>query len=264
MLERLIGGVVGAILTALLMAWAARAFPPPRSLGPGPTLEELAPRYGKWEALFIAVYMVSWAPVTYVLWWLLDALSDFNARTLGPAEIVLTADPWFWVLPAFFVALVLPGAPLTWLARRLLGPRFAEYDRYLVLKHNMDYARANRIAFRIAGWGSALAVFLGLNWYVLVRDDALVVNRLLAVVEDVHPYSEVRRILTAPEFIAPNGSVKVRREYLVTFADSGTWSTMGLPREQTAEQKAALLRIVSDRSAVPVEEIPLFEKYALW
>ena len=264
MAERIIGGVAAAILTALVMAWLARAFPPPRTIGPGPALEELAPRYQKWEVLFIVVYMVSWAPVTFVLWWLLDALSDFNGRTLGPAVIILTADPWFWALPAFFVALVLPGAPLTWLARRVLGPRFAEYERYLVLKHHMDYARANRLAFRVIGWGSALAVFLGLNWYVLVRDDALVVNRLLTVTEDVHPYAGVRSIVTAPKLVAPNGNVVSRREFLVTFADGGTWSTQGLPREQTAEQKAALVREVSERSGVAVEEIPLFEKYALW
>ena len=264
MLERIIGGVAAALLTALAMAWLARTFPPPRTLGPGPALEELAPRYLKWETLFVVAYMVSWAPVTYALWWLLNALSDLNAGTLGPAAIILTADPWFWALPAFFVALVLPGAPLTWLARRLLGPRFAEYERYLVLKHNMDYARANRLAFRVMGWGSALAVFLGLNWYVLVRDDALVVNRLLAVTEDAYPYAAIRSIVTAPKLVPPSGDTVSRREFLVTFADGATWSTQGLPREQTEEQKAALIRSVSERAGVPVEEIALFEKNALW
>lgn len=263
MLTQFAGALAAALITGLAMAWVARAFPS-RDITEGPTLEQLAPRYGKWEALFIVVYMASWAPVTFVAWLLLRALAGWNAAALGPADFVLTADPVFWVLPAFFLALVLPGAPLTWLARRLLGARFAEYDRYLVLKHGYDYARANRAALRVVGWGCAAAVFLGLNWYVLVRDDALVVNRLLAVTDDVHPYGDIRSIRTAPRLIAPNGSVKERREWLVTFADGATWSTSGLPGDLDEAQKAALIRPIAARAGVAVEEIPVFEKYALW
>jgi len=264
-LEHVLGGAAAALLTAVLMTWVARAFPLRPGLGQGPTLEELAPKYAKWEGVFVAIYIVSWAPVTYGLWLLLQQLSDWNATTLGPAEILITADPWFWTLPAFFLALVLPGAPLTWLAHRLLGPRFAEYDRYLSLKHRMDWARANRVALQVTGWGCALAIFLGLNWYVLVRADALVINRLLGVTEDVHPWASFRSIRTAPRFVAPNGSVKQRRQWLVTFEDGTTWSTLGgLPREQTAAQTAALIAALSARARLPVEEIPVFEKYALW
>lgn len=264
MLVQLLGAVAAAVLTALAMHWAMHAFPSRPDPGEGATLEELAPRYGKWEGLFVSLYLASWVPVTYVLWRLLRALADWNASLLGPADFVLTAEPLFWLLPAFFAALVLPGAPLTWLARRMLGPRFAEYDRYLVLKHRYDYARANRAALRVTGWGCALAVFLGLDWYVLVRDDALVVNGLVAVTDEVRPYADIRSIRTASRFIAPNGSVKERREWLVTFADGGTWSTFGLPAEQTELQKAAMVGSISARAGVTVEEIAVFEKYALW
>jgi MFS family permease len=257
------GAIAAAIVVPIAMALLARRFPPTIAIRPETSLEALKPKFSKWETGLTVLYMALWVPVTGAIWLPLQAASGFVAQLLGPADFRITPGPIFWFIPAFFLALAVAALPATRIAKRLLGERFTEYETYLQLKHKMDFARVNRLACIAIGWLVAIAVALGLNWYVLIRSDAFVLNSLLSLQEVVHPYSDIQALQTAPQFIAPNGNMVRRREFLIRFKDGSTWSTKDLPVTLSQSEKRAMLERVSERSGVPIEELRGFGKWVL-
>jgi hypothetical protein len=252
-----------AALVPLTLALLGKAFPAKGSDFAGCSLEALAPVYRKWELLFVALYMIFWAPVTYAIWVPLEALARWHTGLLPAAQMTLTVDPMFWLLPALFLSLVVSAAPLIWIAKLLLGQRYREYEKYIALKVKYDVDRVSRLLIGVVGIGSGILVFLALNWYVLVLEDAVVVNRLLGLSEDYYHYADIRQIRTAPRLTAPNGNVVSRREFVVTLIDGRTWSTNYLPmtRGKPKDQelvKRELIQVVSERSGVPIEEVKIF------
>lgn len=258
-----IGAMAAAIAVPIVMAFLAKAFPAKTKAPSDASLESLKPRYAKWELGLTFLYIALWAPVTAAIWVPLQKAADWNAQLLAPADYRVTPEPAFWFIPAFFLALVVAAIPATWIAKRLLGSKFNEYETYLQLKHRLDYARVNRLACWVVGWLVAIAVALGLNWYVVIRSDALVVNSLIGLTEIVYPFSDVQTIQTAPQLIAPNGNVVQRREFLVTFGSGGTWSTNALPTKLSESEKRSMVQFISDRSGTAIEEIDVFDKWVL-
>jgi hypothetical protein len=51
-----------------------------------------------------------------------------------------------------------------------------------------------------------------------------------------------------------------RREYLVIFSDGRRWSTTFIPSDPDPETKRNFIRMISDRSGKPIEEVTLFSK----
>lgn len=257
------GAIAAAIVVPIAMALLARRFPPPVAVRPEASLEALKPRFAKWESRLTYLYLALSVPVTGAIWLPLQAASGFVAELLGPADFRLTPGPVFWFIPAFFLALVVSALPVTVIARRLLGEQYTEYETYLQLKHKMDLARVNRLTCLATGWLVAIAVALLLNWYILIRTDAFVLNSLFSLQEVVHPYSDVQALQTAPQFIGPGGNIVRRREFLIRFNDGSTWSTQQLPVTLSPAEKRAMVERVSALSGVPIEELKGFGKGAL-
>lgn len=258
-----VGAIAAAIVVPIAMALLAKAFPPTVAASPTSSLESLRPRFSKWEVRLTFLYMALWAPTTAAMWVPIQAMSDFVAHLLGPAEFRITPAPTFWLLPALFLALAVAALPASWIAKRLLGAEFQDYETYIQLKHRIDFARINRLACVGIGSLVAVVVALGLNWYVLVRSDALVLNPLFGVREIVRPYSDIQAIQTAPRFVAPIGNVVSKREFLIRFRDGSTWSTRNLPADLSQSEKRAMLEAVSNLSGIPIEELQGFGKWAL-
>lgn len=257
------GALAATITVPIAMALLAKAFPAKSSPQSAATLESLKRKYAKWENRLKFVYLALWVPVTAAIWLPLQTISDWHGQLLSPAESRITPGPIFWFIPAFFLALVLSAMPLAWLTKKWLGPNFHEYETYIRLKTKYDIDRVNRSLYWIVGVLFTLAVFLGLDWYVLVRADALVVNPLLGFGETVHPYTDVITIQTAPRLIAPNGNIVWRREFVVRFRDGQTWSTNSIPANMREAEKRELATLISKRSGTPIEEIAVFQKDAL-
>jgi hypothetical protein len=51
-----------------------------------------------------------------------------------------------------------------------------------------------------------------------------------------------------------------RREYVVIFNDGRRWSTTFIPSDPDPETKRKFIRMISDRSGKPIEEVALFAK----
>lgn len=95
---------------------------------------------------------------------------------------------------------------------------------------------------------------------MLITNEEIVLNRLLGVTEERHPISSIVGIRTAPELIARNGKVVQRREYVVAFAEGRQWSTSSLPADLDEAEKGVVVRGLSEKSGIPIEEVQQFQR----
>ena len=255
-----LGALAASIAVPIALALLARLLPASTTDSAGPTLEELRPKYKKWDEGLTVLFLVLCAPITLALARGLQWLSARHAELLPPAEIILTAMPAYWYLPALFLSLLCALQIVTWMSILLLKDRYKELERYATLKSGTNLAKATRLVVVAIALPSAVAIFLGLNWYVLVTEDELVVNRLLSVSEDRYPIKRIESIRTAPRLIAPNGNVVHRREYVVRFPNGGFWSTDWSPANLDDEAKRMIIGSLSRKSGVPIREVDVFKR----
>jgi hypothetical protein len=254
-------GALGAAIAVALLT----KFLPAKRVVQAETAPLAAGRdFTRWERGLTLAYVLLWFPIAAAVWFLLVTLVDWHTALLPPAEVRITPDGLAWATPSLFAAIGLAAFPADWIARALLRADYPRYQAYYRAKHSYDVDRANRGAFGFIGVLFCAAVALGLNWYVLVRNDALVVNPLLGFRDVVMPYADVQAIQTAPRLTAPNGNIVTRREYLVKFRGGTFWTTNNLMAEIADGEKNRIASFISERSGIPVEEIPLFTKEALY
>jgi hypothetical protein len=245
------------------MAILAKAFPAKIKPDSESTLSDLEPKYKKWEQRLNFVYLLCWIPTTTAIWLTLKSLSDWHAQLLPAAQFKITTGSIFWLIPSFFLALAISVIPASWIAKKWLGPFFHEYEIYYRLKHAFDVERVNRLAYWFVGCSSGVAIFLGLNWYILVNANSLVVNPIFSTTEREHLFTDIESIQTAPRLIAPNGNVVSRREFLIRFRGGHDWTTMNLPTNLRLKEKRNVVQFISKSSGIHVDEISVFTKDAL-
>lgn len=260
----------GAVVTAavaltvpLALRGLAWLFPAPPAPDVGATLEELRPRYQGLETALGFGALAACAPVGYGLWHALRGLAALRAALLPPAEVVWVATPYYWAVPAIFLAIGLAIPIGTALERLVLRGRLAEYLAYQRLKWGMDASRVSRLLLAVVGTLCAGLVFLGLDWSVRLERDVLVLNRYLSVGDERFAIADVAEIRTAPALVAPNGNRVYRREWVVRFAGGRSWTTNNLLSETPPEEKARLIAALAERSGVAVEEVEVLGREEL-
>jgi hypothetical protein len=260
-----IGAIAASISVPIVMVLLAKAFPA-KVLDPASAKSDLAaltPKYRKWEIAFSVCYIVAWIPCTLLIWVVFLGLARWHSSLLSDADFKLTTDPVFYLLPAFFLTLIVSVKPIVWIAKSVLQSRYLEYETYTCLKTKFDSSRVGPLLNWGVGTACGIAVFIALNWYVLIRQDALIIHGALAVQEDRYSYADVRTIRTAPALIAPNGNTVYRREFVATFANGRILSTSTLLSELTESRKRALMQLISARSNIPIQEIAVFQRSEL-
>jgi hypothetical protein len=91
-----LGALAASIGVPIVLALLARLFPASTADSTGETLEDLRPRYQKWETRLGVLYLILCAPIALALWAALRRLSSWHATLLPPAAITLTAMPIYW------------------------------------------------------------------------------------------------------------------------------------------------------------------------
>lgn len=257
------GAIAAAIAVPLTMRALARLFPAKTTPAVGISPEDLLARYRKWELGFALAMLVVVVPVGFLLWFGLRALGSAHASLLPSAEIQWVTGRYYWAIPALFLAITLMLPLFTWVARRLLGERYAEYMAYQQLRSGMDVVRVANMLCTSVAIASAVFIFLGLDWSVRVEPDGLVVNRYLGVGEERYAFADVRAIRTAPALIAPNGNRVPRREFVVVLDGGRSWSTNNVLSDTSLQEKQRLAAILCERSGVRVEEVEVLRNEEL-
>ena len=147
-----------AIAIPIVLWWLARRYPAPQLSAQGPSLQELAPKYAKWELMIVLAYIALWAPVSAAIYAPLHLAARWRGAAMqqDPDTFVFFHDGAALWLPAFFMGLLACGIILTPVLKRLLNERYTEYERYNALKSGFDQRRVLK-GFTI-GISSAFAV----------------------------------------------------------------------------------------------------------
>ncbi len=249
-----------AVAIPLAMRLLAKLFPAKPTAAAAPSFDALAAKYRRWDGILAVMILAVAAPASFVLYRLLVWIANWCAGLLPRADMVLAPiTPAYWFLPALMLGLLCGIVVALGIVRRLLGERNSEYEAYWARASKMDSVKANRVVMEVCAGLCAMLIFLGLRTYVLVSGDALIVNGYFSLGETRYHLADIRKIETAPRFIAPNGDTVARREYVVTFADGRRWTT-DIAADPDQATKRALVQLLSRRSGVPVEELAVFPR----
>jgi len=255
------GAAVTLIWLPIMYSLLRKLFPaqaaPPSGLPP----EELKAKYRKWVNMLGVLMFLTGVLLSIGLWFAMSALAKWSAQQL-PSAVVTFAPitPRYWAVPALLLGLVCGGMAAMWIVRSVLGARYGEFLDYWCQSSGMNSVRANVFVFQVSAALCVGLVSLGLRAHVQLRDDALVVNGIFSTREVHYPLADVQSIETSGRFVAPNGILVSRREYVVLFSDGRRWSTMFIPSDPDADTKSQFIRMIADRSGKPIEEVALFAK----
>jgi hypothetical protein len=255
------GAAVALIWLPIMFALLRRLFPAWPAPSSGLPLAELKAKYSKWVSMLGVLMFVTGVLFSVGLWFAMGALARWSAHQL-PSALVTFAPitPRYWAVPALLLGLVCGGMAAMWIVRQLLGARYGEFLDYWCQSSGMNSVRANVFVFEVCAALCVILVSLGLRAHVQLTNDALVVNGIFSPSEVRYPLADIQTIESSGRFVAPNGILVSRREYVVIFSDGRRWSTTFIPSDPDPEAKRSFMRMVSARSGKPIEEVALFAK----
>ncbi len=255
------GAAVTLIWLPIMFALLRRLFPARPAPSSGMPLTELKAKYRKWINMLGLLMFLTGVLFSVGLWFAMSGLADWSAHQLPPAVVTFApVTPRYWAVPALLLGLVCGGMAAIWLVRGLLGARYGEFLDYWCQSSGMNSVRANVFVFQVCAALCVGLISLGLRAHVQLTDDTLVVNGIFSTSEARYPLADVQSIETSSRFVAPNGKLVLRREYVVIFSDGRRWSTTFIPSDPDQESKRQFMRMISDRSGKPIEEVALFAK----
>lgn len=259
-------GALTSLLTALtiplvfwLLAWK---YPAPQLRAEGASLEELWPKYRKWEFIALVAYMALWFPVSAAIYWPLHVIVRWRAEAMQDSAntFVFFVDGAALWIPSFFMALLLAGVLLTPAIKFLLKERYAEYERYAALRFGFDQNRVMKGFGIVITSAFVVAVLALFDAYFVASETELRVNPLLGL-ERRYVYADVSEIMTAPALVAPNGNTVHRRVYLLRFNDGTSYTTDDMPEyELGSRSRTLLIQSIVQRSGISPKEKAVFER----
>lgn len=257
-----VGTLLTAIAVPIVFWWLARKYPAPQLSAKGPSLEELWPKYRKWEWIILIAYFALWLPVSAAIYGPLHLVAGWRAESMQdtPDTFVFFVDGAALWLPAFFMALLLCGVILTPALKVVLKERYAEYERYAALRFGFDQNRVMKGFGITISLAFVIAVIALFDTYVVASPSELRVNGLLGF-ERRYSYSEISEVVTAPALIAPNGNTVHRRVYLLKFSDGYSYSTDNMPEDELRNRtRRVFIQTVLKRSGLSPNEKAVFER----
>jgi hypothetical protein len=253
----LIGALAASIGVPIAFLVLRRLFPVPRGAQVDRSLEDLRKEYGRWELLTLPLYLAIAAVASYLWWKLFLGLAAETGFAYDGAVFALRPVRIAWLLPAMFLGMLSAGPAVNAVLRRLLKDRYHEYLAYQNLRYGFDSEAIAKPFYLGFGGLVAISVLMIASWYAIFTTTEIRLNPFFGIRERSFSYADVASIKTAPAFVAPNGKTVQRREYVLQFSDSTSWSTNHDPSDATEAQVRSLVHAVSERSGVAISEIPV-------
>ena len=251
-------GVVAAAAIQIGYYNLRRLFPFSPS-APGPSSEELKGKYQKWLSRMAVFMMVTWPVSAATVYPAFRAAGNAAARALPEADITFApAFPGYWGLPAGLFGLAFAGFASMWAVKALLGPAYPEFLLFWSKSGRMDPVKTNLVLMSVVMAMAMMSMLLGLEAHVQLRGETLIVHGFTPI-ERTYDLAQLRSIRSAPRFVAPNGDVVTRREYVLSFGRR-RWDTMYIPSDPPLSAKTALVAEISKRAGVPIDELPVLQR----
>lgn len=249
-----------AMVIPALIRYGLRKAAPPKEESKNLVITPELRRYcARWEFLSLAVFIILMFPCVYLLYRLFTGLAAMHATHLPSAVYTFLPGSAIWQTPALFLGFsVLTPALTIWL-RYSMGDKYHVFEIHNDAKVRMNSARALRIMNNAFCVIFTVWIFLALDYYQYVQNDRIVTNDFLSLREEVYLLDEVTDIRSSHAFRNFMGEVIEKRfpTYVVSFSSGQVWSDvyiMDLPAERHKE----VVEFISNRSNVPIREVPEF------
>jgi hypothetical protein len=258
----MIGNLITIAVVGFIFWWLKRRFPAPQLTDDGPTLEELLPKYRGWSLFTTVGVMVLWVPLTALVFAGLYRVVGWYSATLQDSTetFVFCIPPKGYLVPAFFVAILLSMFVMSGILKLLLRERYNEFLRFDALRLGVDQGRLMGILIVVIAVGCTLSVLWLLGIYLVASPTELRVNPPFGF-ERRYSYSELTEVITAPAHLHINGKRINERVYKLQFRDGTFFSTQFMPTPELHERSVEMLiDAILQRSGLMLKEKPVFER----
>ncbi len=226
----------------------------------GPSLQQLSPRFQYLKIVEVLLVLVGVPLLAAAVWYLLRPLAAWNARRFEPSVLHLYGGSMALVLPAVAFAFAGMGPIFLGLFRLILRRDYANYVRYRNLEQGYDGERMLWPGVLTFGGLGAIALLAILDWHAVFYQDKATFESWFGFSASTYNYTEITQLRTAPSYRALIGRVFNNREYEVTFRNGRAWRTSSMVAVGTRpEDKKKLFDLLSARSGVPIQEVPVLE-----
>ena len=226
----------------------------------GPSLQQLSPRFQYLKIVEVLLVLVGVPLLAAAVWYLLRPLAAWNARRFEPSVLHLYGGSMALVPPAVALAFAGMGPILLGLFRLILRRDYPDYVRYRNLEQGYDGERMLWPLVLTFGGLSAIVLIAILDWHAVFYQDKATFESWFGFSASTYNYTEITQLRTAPSCRAPVGRLINRREYEITFRDGQAWRTSSIVAVGTRpEEKKKLFDLLSARSGVPIQEVPVLE-----
>lgn len=199
---------------------------------------------------FIVAYPVSIA----AWWWLLASVSQWHISRIqnGVYAIPMRAD--FWLLPAYCLGSLSACLLVDVMQRILLRNQFADYEYHGQQKSEVNIALLTGVMHLVFGGIAGLLVLESLDEYVVIRSDAIILNRPFSLAEERYDYDEVAWIRMGHEHATWHDGIVAGRLYTVTFANGRAWCTQYAPADVGDAKWSEMMAFISAQSGRPIQQ----------
>ena len=257
-----ISQVIVVAVVGLVLWWLQRKMPAPELTDNGPNRQELQSRYEVWSLIAVFGNLVMWIPVTALLYAGLYPLVTWYSSGLrdNPETFVFCVPVLAYLIPVFFVGILLSSLVMAGILKLLLRDRFAEFARYDNLRSGIDQSRLMRHMIPTIGVSSIVGFLWMLNVYLVATPTELKINRPFGWARR-YSYSELTEVMTAPATMAKSGARVQRRVYRLQFQDGSFYSTLFMPtKELDGRSVELLIDAILQRSGLTLQEKAVFEQ----
>ena len=233
---------------------------PPGYVAAGKSLGQLTPVYRRWELYSLFIWFCCMPLLAAAWWWLFYWIGNWNAQRFAGAVYQLCPMGMTWGVSAIMAGILTTSLPLTLFYRFGLRERYAEFQRYLNLRHGCN---ERSIGLPICVFFGAIilaSVVLILHWRVVLTNTEIVQYPFFTLLSVSHKYSDITDIRTAPRRQAPSGNLRDNDDYETEFSDGSVWATYPNPADLTADEKQRMMEFVSKRSGKPIRHVALLER----
>jgi hypothetical protein len=204
--------------------------------------------------LSAVVYLSIAVPLTLLLRLALLLLARGYAGLL-PAKLVIQVSPDFWTIPAIFSGLFLALIFTYLLYRWRMKNRFPRYLAFHNQRFGFDQRKAGQVVVAFGLLFSLGLVIIGLNLYVRVSPEGLVINRFFGLVEERYTYTDVTHIEEQASGSAASSDQPTQRSFVIQFQDGRQWRSSTYRARLVPPSTLAALHYIAQQSGIHLKKI---------
>ncbi|MFT2007497.1 hypothetical protein ACMA1I_02385 [Pontibacter sp. 13R65] len=192
---------------------------------------------------------VSW--ICYFVYLLGNDIQHFFTKDrIVDFGIYPSNDFWLVIGLCFGCGLIIP--PMNLLYRILLQDEYEAYLEYTNRKHGYDGFAILRPLCALCTAAGICFSFLGLNWYVEVKENSIILNDFFQLQPDQYQVQDIQSITHYNKILNSKNEEVERPHYAIVFSNGKTWHTHTSLNTAADTTYEAIVKHLLEKAEVPL------------